>query len=199
MSGATLNPLWRVRALSAAAAFGVCFAVCALLVLSSRSTITERGEAAGVEVFIAQRETIPAPPRRQGAQGAPVQHAVGAPLAAAGPPSVDTQMLQRMLSCARRPGQRPRDDCPREPAPEDWRRPQLAVGGDFVQPPEPDMNQIYTRAELQTLVMPSCVRDASGGCMRIGTRPPPPSRSAEQICEDGGLGGPCRPPPEHQE
>ena len=63
------------------------------------------------------------------------------------------------------------------------------------------MARIYTRAEQQTLVMPSCMRDGPGGmvgaCVRMGVTPPPPSRSAEEICRDGGLGGPCAPPPGH--
>ena len=198
MGGGAINPLWRVRTLAAAASSCLIFVLCALLVLSSRSTITHRGEAAGVEVFIAARETIPAPPQQQ-PRASSAHRGVGPTQAAAGAPTVDTQMLQRMLSCVRRPGQPRPPECPREPPPEDWRRPQLAVGGDFVQPPKPEFNEIYTRAEMNTLVMPSCVRDRSGACMRIGVTPPPPSRSAEQICEEGGLGGPCRPPPERED
>jgi hypothetical protein len=55
-------------------------------------------------------------------------------------------------------------------------------------------------------VMPSCVRDGPpsagagvGVCGSFGTTPPPPSRSAEQICRDANMGGPCEPPPFREE
>ena len=91
------------------------------------------------------------------------------------------------------------------PGPND-RRTELPVGGDYYVPPEPDLNQIFTQAERDTLVMPSCVRDGAPGagagvsaCAAFGVTPPPPSRSAEQICRDANMGGPCEAPPFREE
>ena len=104
-------------------------------------------------------------------------------------------MFARLLSCLdRRFEDRPRD-CPREPPPSEWEEPRIAVGGDFAPPPGVDLEVIYTRAELQTLVMPAC----TGVCIRVGPRPPSPSRSAEEICRDANMGGPCAPPPFREE
>ncbi|HRP12017.1 MAG TPA: hypothetical protein PLK37_13370 [Terricaulis sp.] len=189
---------WRVRVLARAGAFVLCAAFCALLVLASRVTLSPEGTAGGVEVFLER------PPERELARPAqPRPSQAGAPIPSPAPataPSADAAMQAQLLRCFVRPGQPRPPGCPSEPPPEDWRRPQLPVGGDYAPPPEPDMNAIYTRAERDTLVMPSCIRDkTSGACMRFGQRPPPPSRSAEQICRDGGLGGPCRPPAEQEE
>jgi hypothetical protein len=111
------------------------------------------------------------------------------------PANTEMQMLSRLLSCLdRRLEHRPRN-CPREPPPSEWERPQIAAGGDFAPPPDVDLAAIYTVAEQRTLVMPSCRRDRSNVCIRFGVRPPPPSRSAEEICRDANMGGPCTPPP----
>lgn len=185
---------WRVRGVARVAALALCAAFCALLVLASRTTLTPQSESHGVEVLLErppERETT-RPSRSAPGPASPDQSQ--APPAA---PSVEAEMLARMMRCVRRPGQPRPADCPREAAPEDWARPQIPMGGDYVPEEQPDMDRIYTRAERQTLVTPSCIRDkTSQGCVRIGIRPPPPSRSAEQICRDGGLGGPCTPPPE---
>lgn len=184
---------WRVRAASQVGAVLACALLAALLLSVSGSVITPERPALGVAVLI-ERET---PPERQTAQ--PRSRALGAPTPsnAAPPasPSVDATMGAQLLRCVVRPDQPRPADCPREAEPEDWRRPSLPVGGRYAPPPEPNMEQIYTRAERETLVMPSCVRDkTSGACIRFGQRPPPPSRSAEQLCQEGGLGGPCAPP-----
>ncbi len=70
----------------------------------------------------------------------------------------------------------------------------MRLGGDFAPEEQPNLARIYTRAELDTLVMPSCMRDRRGVCIPFGVTPPPPSRSAEELCEMEGI-GPCRPPP----
>lgn len=185
---------WRVRGAARVAALALCAAFCALLVFASRTTLTPQRESHGVDVLLErppEREII-RPSRTPAAPVAPDQSE--APPAA---PSVEAEMLSRMLRCARRPGQPRPADCPHEAAPEDWAPPQIPMGGDYVPEEQPDMDRIYTRAERETLVMPSCIRDkTSSACVRFGVRPPPPSRSAEQICRDGGLGGPCAPPPE---
>lgn len=189
---------WRVRAASRLGAALLCAAAFALLVTASRTFIAPERPAAGVAVLIeTERLEPPAPqqaqPRPAAGPGAPSYHA---PPESADP-SVEAQMLQRSLRCASlRPGQPRPAGCPREAEPDDWRSPTVPRGGVYVREPEPDLERIFTRAERETLVMPSCVRDGSGTCVRFGERPPPPSRSAEQICRDSGLGGPCAPPPE---
>lgn len=187
---------WRMRAAAGVGATIACAALLALLLLASRTFVASEQRVVGVEVLLTERvrEEPNEPRARPRTPGAPNTPAAQAPPAR---PTVDAAMMSRMLRCVRRPGQPRPPECPQEPAPDDWRRPQLPVGGVYAQPERPDLDRIYTRAERDTLVMPSCVRDgASGACVPFGTRPPPPSRSPEQICRDANLGGPCAPPPE---
>lgn len=184
---------WRVRIGARAAGVVFCALFGCLLILSSRTLIGVDRPTSGIEVLTeirsqpAQREstvTRRSPARVVSPTTPPNQTRV---------PNVDAQMLSNMLGCASSRDRR--RDCPREPPPEDWRRPEIAVGGDFA-PEEPvDLDQAFTQAEQRTIVMPPC----AAGCVRIGPPPPPPARSAEQICAEGGLGGPCRPPPHHSE
>lgn len=183
---------WRVRAAARLGGALVCAGLFALLMAASRSLLPPERAAVGVEMILAEH----APPAQQRVHpplSSPTAPSAHAPPAA---PSIEAEMLSRMLRCIRRPGQPRPADCPGEPAQPDWARPQIPVGGDYAQPEQPDFDRIYTRAEQRTLVMPSCRRDGAGACIPFGARPPPPSRSAEQICRDGGLGGPCAPPPE---
>lgn len=184
---------WRVRLWTRGGGVLFCFLFAALLFLSSRTFISPERPAAGVEVLT---EMHPPPPESRPQSPIAQRATPGAPDAPPTPtptqPSVDAQMLSNMLGCANPRIAARRPDCPREPRPEDWRRPQLPTGGDF-EPEEPvDLDRAFTRAEQRTIVMPPC---PPSGCIRIGPPPPPPSRSAEQVCEEGGLGGPCRPPP----
>jgi hypothetical protein len=185
---------WRFRTAASAASALACASLIALLVLVSRAVIAPERPAAGVEVFLAP------PVEREAARPA----AARGPVAAVSPPnpsaapSVEAEMVQHLLRCFNLRGTERPPECAREQAPADWARPQILLGGRHATPEQPDLTRLYTRAEQQTLVMPSCVRDgASGACVRFGVTPPPPSRSAEQICRDGGLGGPCSPPPEN--
>lgn len=195
----------RRRALSMAASTLVVGIACVLLVLSSRTAIFESMGPAIINVVIA-----PNPERRDpdGPQRQPQQrpNTPSTPTTPNAPVSVDQQQISNMLACFRPRGHRP-THCPQEAAPTpDNPRGQLPVGGDFYEPPELDLNQIYTQAERDTLVMPSCVRDGPPGAgagvaarVPFGTRPPPPSRSAEQICRDANMGGPCEAPPFREE
>jgi hypothetical protein len=195
----------RRRALSMAASTLVVSVACVLLVLSSRTAIFERQGPNVINVVIAPNpeRRDPERPRRQ-PQLRP--NTPSTPTTPNAPMSADQQQLSSMLACFRPRGRRPAH-CPQEPAPTpDNPRGQLPVGGDFYEPPEPDLDQIYTQAERETLVMPSCVRDGPPGagagvaaCVPFGTRPPPPSRSAEQICRDANMGGPCEAPPFREE
>lgn len=201
VSGGAITEPVRRRAASLAAALLVCAGLGLLLIVASRTIAYLDQQARGVEVFVSPREDTP-PPR-------PVQTPVrterstAAAIQSDAPPttSVEAQMLRRMLGCVRRPGERPRADCPAEPTPQDWERQRLRIGGDFAPEEQPNLARIYTRAELHTLVMPSCVRDgppsAGAGvsaCVPFGRTPPPPSRSAEELCELEGI-DPCRAPP----
>ncbi len=195
----------RRRALSMVASALVVSIACVLLVLSSRTTIFESLGPNVINVVIAPNpeRRDPDRPQRQPQQR---PNTPSTPTTPNAPVSVDQQQLSSMLACFRPRGRRPAN-CPREPAPNpDDPRGQLPVGGDFYEPPEPDLDQIYTQAERETLVMPSCVRDGPPGagagvaaCVPFGTRPPPPSRSAEQICRDANMGGPCEAPPFREE
>lgn len=179
---------WRIRAAAWSAGAALWMGFIALLLTTSHTTLPNDGAPRGVVAII---DIAPQPQDRTRAPR--VTRTPSAAASTPGAPTVEAEMLARMLACFDR--RRDRDpNCPREPAPQDRRSPQIAVGGDFAQPPPVDFDAIYTTAELRTLVMPSCMRDGSNVCIRFGVRPPPPSRSAEEVCQDGGI-GPCRPPP----
>jgi hypothetical protein len=183
---------WRVRLWARSGGVVFCLLFAALLFLSSRTFISTERLAAGVEVLTEIRQAPPdSRPQSPIAQRATPGSPNAPPTPTPTQPNVDAQMLSNMLGCTNPRIAARRPDCPREPPPENWRSPQLPTGGDF-EPEEPvDLDRAFTRAEQRTLVMPPC----PPGCVRVGPPPPPPSRSAEQICEEGGLGGPCRPPP----
>jgi hypothetical protein len=197
----------RRRALSVAASTLVVGVACVLLVLSSRTSSFEPFRPNVIDVVITpnpERLDLERPQQRQPQRANAPASTSTQPNA---PASADQQQLSSMLACFRPRGRRPAH-CPEEPAPNsDDPRTQLPVGGDFYQPPPPDLDRIYTRAERDTIVMPSCVRDGpppTGGagvsvCAPFGTTPPPPSRSAEQICRDANMGGPCETPPFREE
>lgn len=193
MSGGAINEPIRRRAASLTAALIVCAALGVALIIASRTIAYLDEQARGVEVFVSPREEQP-PPRTARAPMRTERSTPSQQTDAPATPSVEAQMLRRMLGCVRRPGERPRDGCPTEPTQESWETQRLRIGGDFAPEEQPNMNRVYTRAEQATIVMPSCMRDRRGVCMRIGPTPPPPSRSAEELCEMEGI-GPCRPPP----
>lgn len=199
MSGG--STLARRRALSVAASTLVVGAALVLLVWSSRTT-TWVGEAArGVDVTIVERERAETP-RQQPRQRAPQAGSPQASDAAVDArEAADNAALSNMIACMRPRNQRP-TTCPRDPPvdPDDSRT-RLPVGGDYYVPPPPDLDRIYTQAERETLVMPSCVRDGAPGagagasvCARMGITPPPPTRSMEEVCRDANMGGPCETP-----
>ena len=205
MSEGDLTHLRR-RALSMAASTLVVGIACVLLVLSSRTTIFEPRGSNIIDLVITPNPERREPDRPQ-RQAQPRANApASTPTAPNAPTSADQQQLSNMLACFRPRGRRPAH-CPQEAAPNpDDPRTRLPVGGDFYEPPPPDLDRIYTQAERDTLVMPSCVRDGppyagagGGACVPFGTTPPPPSRSAEQICRDANMGGPCEAPPFREE
>lgn len=186
---------WRLRAASRAGAVLACAGLAALLVAVSRGVIMLERPIAAVEMVIEQAP--PAPPEQQTQRATPSAPTASFNSAAPATPSIDAAMGAALLRCVVRPGQPRPPGCPSEPAPQDWESPRLPVGGRYAPPDAPNMERIFTQAERETLVMPSCVRDKNSTvCIRIGQRPPPPSRSPEQLCQQDGLGGPCAPPPD---
>ncbi len=188
---------WRLRAASRAGAVLACAALAALMVAVSSSVILLERPIGAIEVVIEQAPPAPPPdqPNRRVSPSAPTAAYNGA---APATPSIDAAMGAQLLRCVVRPGQPRPADCPREAEPEDWRRPSLPVGGNQApREPSAEMNALYSRLEQTPAPMPSCIRDKTHNvCIRIGQRPPPPSRSAEQLCEEEGLGGPCALPPD---
>lgn len=199
MSGGT--GVSRQRMLSVAASTLVVCATIALLVWSSRTTTWVGDGARGVDVTIVERERED-PPRQRPQQRAPQPGAPQASDAAVDArEAADNAALSNMIACMRPRNERPAT-CPRDPPvdPDDSRT-RLPVGGDYYVPPPPDLDRIYTQAERETLVMPSCVRDGAPGagagvsvCARMGITPPPPTRSMEEVCRDANMGGPCETP-----
>jgi hypothetical protein len=113
------------------------------------------------------------------------------------PLPVDREMLARALNCFDRLSRDRREDCPREALEEEYgdsERTRRAYD------PSPQRLRLVG---VQRDVPPPCdpgfsavtMGDGQGVqfCGRFGVTPPPPSRSAEQVCVDGGI-GPCHPP-----
>ena len=182
-----------VRAISFASSTLLVTLACVLLVLASRVTASlDELTSEGVYATIEERPRPQGPTNRRTSPN--VRTADAAPAPTLTPLPVDRAMLARSLACLRpRAAERALDCPPRTDAHDSTF--ELPAGGDFAQPEELDLNDVYTPAELRTLVTPSCRRDGGGGaCIPIGPRPPPPSRSAEEVCEAEGI-GPCHPPP----
>jgi hypothetical protein len=161
---------------------------CGILLFASRTERLGAMADSSVEALMLERAREP-PPRPRTAPIPP--SAPRSPIPAA-EPTIEAQMLARMLRCYDRlDPARARDCPPREAATDDWRASaRLPVGGDFAEPEPLDLNDAFTVAEQRTLVMPRC----EGVCVPVGPIPPPPSRSPEELCELGGI-GPCHPPP----
>lgn len=188
---------WRLRGATLTASALVVLSICAMLWWFSRVIASyDAPPVTGVEVSLVR----PTPPRPQ-TRRAPPPPATRASAAVA--PSTETTlpvggaMLSRTLACADPHPERRPADCPRSAEPRFGAAPQYAPSEGFGEDPL-RLNRGYTIAEQATLLTPSCRRD--GGppgmvsvCATIGRDPPRPSRSAEEICEAGGI-GPCHPP-----
>lgn len=188
----------RGRTLSFTAAAGVVALICALLLIVSRVAQYGDETATGVHVFIeeAPPETRPRaapPPPPSGARVAdPDAPPTPTPL------PVDREMLARALNCFDRLSRDRREDCPREELEQEYgdgertrraydpspRRLRLVGAQRAVPPP---CQQGFSAVQMGA--------DGAGTqfCGSWGITPPPPSRSAEQVCVDGGI-GPCHPP-----
>jgi hypothetical protein len=181
-----------LRALSLSASVGIISLFVAILAIASRTVAPYYDAAPGVEVILLPREN-PAPPASTLPSHAPGS---GGSLSSTDDvESADRASLAQMLACLRPRELRPPWCASEQSEGSEAPQAELPVGGDFYQTPRNNRNRIYSPAELATIVMPPC----EVGCVRVGRPPPPPSRSAEQICEDGNLGGPCHPPPLREE
>lgn len=196
MSNAAIST--RGRTLSFIAAAGVVALACALLLLVSRVIQYADNTEAGVRVFI---EEAPPPSRPQ--RNAPPPPPSGVRIAAPdAPPTptplpVDREMLVRALNCFDRLSRDRREDCPREALEQEY-----GDGERTRRAYDPSPARLRLVGPTRD-VPPPCDRgfstvtmgDGQGVqfCGGWGETPPPPSRSAEQVCVDGGI-GPCQPP-----
>jgi hypothetical protein len=192
---ATFGGRARVRALSFAMSALIAAATCLLLIALSRVTAyIENLTSAGVEAELAPLESG----RRQAPPPLRTTDAAAAPTLT--PLPVDRELLARTLDCydTLRVDDRPAE-CPR------FSDEHMAAARQGLLDPRLPRSpmQAFTRAEQAALFAgtdPPCVpgfsnsRLAVSYCARFGVRPPPPSRSAEEICLTEGI-GPCTPPP----
>lgn len=197
MSNGAISIDPRARALSFVAATGVVALLLAVLVIVSRVAEYVDRSNESVNVFIEE-----APPEPQTRRPPPPQQRSGIhAVAPDAPPTqtdlpVDRELLVRALNCFDRLSRDRRADCPTEPLEQEYgdaertRRaydpspPRLRLVGAQRDVPPPCTQGFSTTTIGDAQVVQYC-----GGW---GVTPPP-SRSAEQVCIDGGV-GPCIPP-----
>ena len=188
-SAISLDPRARVLSLLAAAGV-VALAVTALLLFSRVIEYADTRDTS-VHVFISEASR-PAPRRV-----APPAPRVDAPNPIATPTPtplpVDGALLQRALNCFNRLNRDRSADCPREALEEDpGDRERTRSAYDPTPRPAPPV-------EYPMGIDPPCDRGIHltgagiAGCVAFGITPPPPTRSAEEVCVAGGI-GPCHPP-----
>lgn len=198
MSDAAITIGARGRTLSFAASAILITLLCAVMILVSRVVRLEEAlTLQGVHVTI---EDAPRPPPVDRRPPPPSSVRIAAPEAT---PTetllpVDREMVARALSCFDRLNRDRRADCPDEPLEEEYgdvERTRRAY--------DPSPPRISASIRPAMGVDPPCVRGfstaSSGDAVRVqycggwGITPPPPSRSAEEVCLAGHV-GPCRPP-----
>ena len=167
-------------------------AACVGLYLASRQLMRTDGGTAGVEVFLAPKPETPhppPPPRTATTPGAVASYAAPQPNA--------DPVLAQMLTCFST-HRREHTECPQPPPPTEFDHfGRIPAGRDFARPEPLDRNTLYSPGEQMTLAPPiPCMTDIGPAmaCAHVTPDPPPPSRTAEQICDAGGI-GPCRTPP----
>lgn len=196
----TIDP--RMRALSFLTAACVVALACSLMVIISRVAQYSDDTDRSVRVFMQEAPRPVAPPARStppSPRDATTRTAANAPPTATDLP-IDTAMLAHALACFDRLNRDRPADCPREALeeePGDRARTRRAYD---LSPERLSAPIIYPMG-----VDPPCQRGFSSVRMRDsnavgvqycggwGVTPPPPSRSAEEVCLAGGI-GPCRPP-----
>lgn len=200
MSEATIESSGRVRvrAISFVSSALLVTLACTLLLLASRVTsYLDDQVVTGVDVLIEERPAPREVQRQAPRAGAPTANTAAPPMLTDIP--IGRSMLARTLACFDNlhPERRDAECPPVVPDTEFDQFARLPVGGDFAGPPPLRLERIFTPAELATLMVdPPCVPGMTINnfmvqyCTRFGVTPPPPSRSAEQVCIDGGV-GPC--------
>jgi hypothetical protein len=190
-----------------AASFGasLCFVAlaCTILLINSRAIVFFEAPAIQAVSVQVETRTPPRPIPRARPSGVATTSATAPPTATALP--VAREILEHVQACANPHAEGRPADCPHMALPQDWQQSErLAVGDDFYEPPAIDLSQAFTRAELATISNPppchiglssTTIENASAVqyCQHTYADPPPPSRSAEEVCEVG-LIGPCHPP-----
>jgi hypothetical protein len=190
----------RARALSFVAATSVVALICALLILVSRVAQYAENANEGVHVFIEEAPQLQRPQTRSAPPPPRGGVRVAAPDAPPTPTElpVDHAMLARALDCFDRLSRDRREDCPREALEQEY------GDGERTRSAYDPSPRRLRLVGSQRAVPPPCQPGVSattleGGapavqyCGRFGVTPPPPSRSAEEVCVAGGI-GPCHPP-----
>lgn len=200
MGSAAITIDARTRAMSFTASAIIVTLVCVALLLMSR-VIQLTEDSAIVNVVLEEAPRTSLPPARQAPQrtsGAVVTSPDAAPTPT--PIPIERGLVQALACMDRFNRERPAD-CPTTPLSVDAGDQERTRRAYDPSPPR-------VRVALDPLPMgidPPCNigvhattmgGDGVGGsaCFRFGRDPPPPSRSAEEICLAGNV-GPCRPPP----
>lgn len=183
---------WRKRGAALAVSALVVALTCFLLYLVSRHDALEDGSrTAGVEVLLQPKppEHPRATPHPQSARAAPLP----SPLA---PARSGDPVLAQMLVCFGS-HRREHPECARAAA--EPNAPEIAIGSHSDRDVAPNLRNVYSPGELMTIapeakcaVLNSAA--AAKVCMPTYPDPPPPSRTAEEICVQQNMGGPCHPP-----
>ena len=194
----TVDP--RMRALSFVAATGVIALLCFLMLVVSQVARYNDATNNSVRIFMEEAPRTAPPPAR----ASPPPRGGVSVLSPDAPPTptalpVDTEMLTRALACFERLNRDRPADCPQEAleeAPGDRARTRRAydISPERAAPPTYTMGvDPPCQRGVSTVMLPG---DTPGiqYCGGWGVTPPPPSRSAEQVCVEGGV-GPCHPPP----
>jgi len=193
----------RVRTASFGASICLVALACTILLINSRAIVFLEGPA--IQAVSVQVETRAAPPRPAAharASGVATTNTTAPPTATAIP--VAREILEHVQACSNPRAEDRPANCPHLALPQDWQQSQsLPVGGDFYQPPPVDLSRAFTRSELALANPPPChigfssvaMGNGSGVqyCQHTYPDPPPPTRSAEEVCDAGGI-GPCHPP-----
>ena len=189
-SAVSIDP--RARALSFIVAAGIVALAFTALLLFSRVIEYADRQNASVHIFMSEAP-LPAPPPRTTPPATRIHapNPIGVPTPT--PLPMDGALVQRALICFNRLSRDRPTDCPREALEEDpGDRERMRRAYDPTPRPAPPV-------EYPMGIDPPCDRGihvgAGGvsGCVAFGITPPPPTRSAEEVCEAGGI-GPCHPP-----
>jgi hypothetical protein len=193
----------RVRTASFGASICLVALACTVLLINSRAVVFLEGPAIQVVSVQVETRTPPNTGAHARRSGVATTSTTAPPTATALP--VAREILARVQACASPHAEDRPANCPQDASAQDWQQSQrLPVGGDFYQPPYVDPRQVFSRAELATIAnVPPCQVGfhaavigpavAMQYCARPLPDPPLPSRSAEEVCDAGGI-GPCHPP-----